>query len=144
MVSALYGLALRAHEACKLRWSDFSVRGDGRLQLRVVGKGGRTATILVPAWVWDCFIALPREGDRIFHLTENSLWIWFKRLGVRAGINPAASPHWMRHSNAVHSITNGCPIDVIRETLRHANISTTSHYLRAQNRQSSGDFLNMG
>ncbi len=41
-----------------------------------------------------------------------------------AGINPAASAHWLRHAHASHAIDGGAPITLMSQTLGHAE--TTS------------------
>lgn len=141
MLAALYGLAMRRSEAVRLRWTDFSVRADQRVVLRIIGKGGRLRVALVPAWVWGIFSDVPRDGDVIFGITSWRCWDWFKKLCARAGLSSEVSPHWLRHSHAVHALERGAALDTIRDSLGHANVSTTNHYLRARSRQSSGDFL---
>ena len=43
-----------------------------------------------------------------------------------AGVNPAASIHWLRHAHASHAIDNGAPITLVSATLGHADLKTTS------------------
>jgi site-specific recombinase XerD len=40
-----------------------------------------------------------------------------------------ASPHWMRHAHASHSLSRGAKLTSVRDNLRHASLSTTSIYL---------------
>jgi site-specific recombinase XerD len=40
-----------------------------------------------------------------------------------------ASPHWMRHTHASHSLARGAELTTVRDNLRHASLSTTSIYL---------------
>lgn len=40
-----------------------------------------------------------------------------------------ASPHWMRHTHASHSLARGAELTSVRDNLRHASLSTTSIYL---------------
>lgn len=39
-----------------------------------------------------------------------------------------ASPHWVRHSHATHSLTSGAELTGVCDNLRHASPSTTSIY----------------
>ena len=43
-----------------------------------------------------------------------------------------ASPHWMRHTHASHSLARGAELTSVRDNLRHASLSTTSIYLHAE------------
>jgi len=42
-----------------------------------------------------------------------------------------ASPHWMRHTHATHSLERGAELTTVRDNLRHASIGTTSIYLHS-------------
>ena len=43
----------------------------------------------------------------------------------------AATPHWMRHTHATHSLQRGVELTTVRDNLRHASIATTSTYLHS-------------
>jgi hypothetical protein len=51
------------------------------------------------------------------------------------------SPHWLRHAHASHALDHGAPLSLVRDTLGHASISTTSAYLHARPGDSSARFL---
>jgi len=55
-----------------------------------------------------------------------------KEAAERAGVNPAASIHWLRHAHASHAIDNGAPITLVSATLGHADLKTTSVYAHAR------------
>ena len=59
----------------------------------------------------------------------------------RAGVNPAASLHWLRHAHASHAIDNGAPITLVSATLGYADLKTTSVYAHARFGESSGRYL---
>lgn len=40
-----------------------------------------------------------------------------------------ASPHWMRHTHATHTLARGADLTALRDNLRHTSVSTTSIYL---------------
>jgi site-specific recombinase XerD len=63
------------------------------------------------------------------------------RVTKRAGVNPAASVHWLRHAHASHAIDNGAPITLVAATLGHADLKTTSVYAHARPGESSGRYL---
>jgi site-specific recombinase XerD len=46
----------------------------------------------------------------------------------RAGIDGNVSPHWLRHSNASHALDNGAPIHVVKDSLGHSSLVTTTRY----------------
>jgi hypothetical protein len=68
-------------------------------------------------------------------LTERAVNFIVKAAADRAGVNPAASIHWLRHAHASHAIDNGAPITLVSATLRHADLMTTSVYARAARRE---------
>jgi site-specific recombinase XerD len=41
-----------------------------------------------------------------------------------------ASPHWMRHTHAMHALARGAELTIVRDNLRHASVATTSIYLQ--------------
>ena len=74
-------------------------------------------------------------------LTERAVNFIVKAAADRAGVNPAASIHWLRHAHASHAIDNGAPITLVSATLGHADLKTTSVYAHAQPGESSGRYL---
>jgi site-specific recombinase XerD len=46
-----------------------------------------------------------------------------------------ASPHWLRHTHATHSLNAGVELVAVRDNLRHASIATTSTYLHGNDRR---------
>ena len=42
-----------------------------------------------------------------------------------------ATPHWMRHTHATHSLAKGVDLTTVRDNLRHASVATTSTYLHS-------------
>ena len=81
------------------------------------------------------------EQDSEAGITSARLWNVVKRFFATAAdvigqSNPTtvdkllrASPHWVRHSHASHSLARGAELTSVRDNLRHASLSTTSIYL---------------
>ena len=61
-------------------------------------------------------------------LTREMLWVLVKKYVKRAGLNPAVSPHTLRHSFATHLLAGGADLRTVQELLGHASIQTTQHY----------------
>lgn len=72
--------------------------------------------------VW---LLLSRTGRR---LRREAVWELVKRYALRAGIDPAVSPHTLRHSFATHMLAGGADLRQIQELLGHASIQTTQIY----------------
>ncbi|MCH2248098.1 MAG: tyrosine-type recombinase/integrase [Crocosphaera sp.] len=53
------------------------------------------------------------------------------------------SPHWLRHPHTSHSLERGAPIYLIKKTLGHAFVVTSSKYLHARPNTSSAMFLSL-
>ena len=104
---------------------------------RQSGRGG-IVTIAV------CVLTVPWTGA--VHLQANAVWTKGRvctphAASGDAGVNPAASVHWLRHAHASHAIDNGAPITLVSATLGHADLKTTSVYAHARPGESSGRYL---
>ena len=137
-----------------LTWADLIERQDGKVQLDVLGKGGKRRQVLLPEVVCRSLLSLRGEAgsdDPVFRsrkggrrLTERAVNHMLKRAAAGAGINPDLSAHWLRHAHASHAIDRGAALPVVQATLGHGNISVTSGYLHARPDSSSGLHLDPG
>ena len=146
----LYASGVRVSECCNLTWRDVQARGEGAGQITVLGKGGKTHAILLPASVWAMLAGLrgnageeapvfrSRRG-RHLHVTQVRRIV--RRAARRAGIEKAVSPHWLRHASASHALDRGAPIHLVQATLNHASVATTGKYLHARPTESSSNYL---
>lgn len=92
-------------------------------------------------WSPDTPLLGSLEQDSGAGITSARLWNVVRRFfGTAADVigesSPAvvdklrrASPHWMRHTHASHSLARGAELTSVRDNLRHASLSTTSIYL---------------
>jgi integrase/recombinase XerD len=150
LLRLLYGGGLRISEACALRWRDLRPRGDAG-QVTVYGKGSKERTVLLSAATWRALVAL-RQADAapeapIFRsrnhrpLSATQAWRVVKAAAARAGLPEDVSPHWMRHAHASHALDRGAPISLVRESLGHSSLATTSKYTHARPGDGSGRYL---
>jgi integrase/recombinase XerD len=146
----LYASGARRGELAQLFWKDVQASGDSG-QVTVLGKGGKTRSILLPESVWKQLQRLRGKAgaaDPVFPsrkkgkpLTESGIWRIVKQAAKRAGIEASVSPHWLRHAHASHALDRGAPIHLVQATLGHASINTTGRYLHARPKDSSSRFL---
>ncbi|WP_342706086.1 site-specific integrase [Burkholderia arboris] len=45
-----------------------------------------------------------------------------------------ASPHWLRHTHATHTLEAGVELVIVRDNLHHASVAKTSAYLHGKER----------
>jgi site-specific recombinase XerD len=160
LLQTAYAAGLRVSEIVGLRWNDVIIRGDGRIQLSILGKGGKVRQLLLAELVGQSLLSLragrdagapvycatrgTRQGRHRLALSERAVNAMIKRTAQRAGINPAVSAHWFRHAHASHAIDRGASLPVVQETLGHDDIRTTGGYLHARPGDSSGLYLDEG
>ena len=150
LVQLLYSGALRIGEAVELRWKDL-VRRDGGGQVTVWGKGSKTRAIRLGGPAWSALLAIRDTTDpeafvftgyRGGPLGARQARNIVAAVAERAGL-AAVSPHWLRHSHASHALDRGAPLSLVRDTLGHSSIATTSKYLHSRPASSSGDYLDL-
>lgn len=148
LFSLIYACGLRVSEICALTWNDLTHRGDGG-QALIYGKGQKSRIVLIPAGLWQGLNQLPRSDktDAVFysyrHKPLDRTWIHklLKKAALLAGVNPAASSHWLRHSHATHALEGGCDLHLLQQSLGHADLGTTQKYLHARPDQGSSQHL---
>jgi integrase/recombinase XerD len=117
MFDLAYFGGLRASGLVSLTWVQVIRRDSGEAQLSIVGKGSKRREVLIPAVIAARLFA--SRGDApasapVFQsvrrpgcpLTEHAVNFIVKEAAERAGVNPAASIHWLRHAHASHAIDN--------------------------------------
>jgi integrase/recombinase XerD len=150
LLRLIYGAGLRVSEACGLRWADMVPRDDGEGQITVFGKGGDTREVLLPAQLWQRVDALRENSgpdDSVFRsrqggsIQPRQVHRIVKLAVKRAGLPPAISTHWLRHAHVSHALNRGAPVHVVRATVGHASLETTTRYSHARPGDSSAKYL---
>lgn len=158
LILLAYTAGLRRMELAQLRWGMLRRRdlpgGGFAAQVTVLGKGGRSRTVLIPGYVWLELEALrrPEDGadDPVFRsrkkggpLTATAIWRVIKRVAAMADLPEAAlvSPHWLRHSFASHTLDHGVPVHALQQALGHKSLQTTGQYLHARPNDGPGLYL---
>jgi len=148
IIKMLYYTGIRVSELASLKWSDLQSRHEGG-QLTVLGKGGKTNTVLIPAHLWNELFTLGTsmsEDNPVFmsrngkHIHPGHIRKIVKRIALKA-IGKGATPHFYRHSMASHGIQNGCPLHLIQRQLNHSSIATTGKYLHSLPDSSVAEYL---
>jgi integrase/recombinase XerD len=152
LLEVAYVGGLRVSELVGLTWAQVILREGGEAQLEIIGKGSKARQVLLPARIAARLLASRGDAPATapvfastrrpgFPLTDRAINFIVKKAAELAGVNPAASVHWLRHAHASHAIDNGAPITLVSATLGHADLKTTSVYAHARPGESSGRYL---
>ncbi|WZO99392.1 tyrosine recombinase XerC [Isosphaeraceae bacterium EP7] len=138
MFETLYGGGLRVGELVGLNLDDLD---EDRGLVRVRGKGrrerlspiGKTALAWIVRWrsarrperLDEPALFLNRYGKR---LSSRSVGRLLEDHTLRVGLDPASSPHTLRHSFATHLLDRGADLRSVQELLGHRSLATTQIY----------------
>lgn len=147
VLELLYGTGLRNSELCSLTLDLLDLAGHSvRLQK---GKGGKPRLLPLgqEAQAW---LELYLERVRPFWLRNSQCHAVFldrwgggpiqratistlvRRLGKKAGLGKAVTPHALRHSCATHMLRRGAGLRHIQQLLGHEQLASTEHYTRVE------------
>lgn len=145
---------LRFMEAVNLRRD--RIGPDGRVELASrETKGGKRRTVFLTPRTLEAIRELPPHvfvfSDGEHQLKRRRLLHWFRALCETAGVDSLVAPgekrlraHDLRASGASTADENGARATAIRDTLGHAQLSTTEIYLRsgqAENARSASEVM---
>jgi len=140
IIETIYSCGLRVSELSGLRaedidWSEqvVRVRGKGRKE-RLVPIGGPALTAIrnywstlpqPPAGSSPVFLAQTQKRSPV---SPRDLARRLKKYLAIAGLDPALTPHKLRHSYATHLLDAGADLRSVQELLGHAHLATTQVY----------------
>ena len=143
VLEMIYGCGLRVSELCGIQKSDLINQGNG-LIVRIMGKGKKERLLPVsepaglaleklwslqsPTTQSEGLWAITVHADSDKPLSPRLVQLRLKECLVHCGIDPAMSPHKIRHSFATHLLDNGADLRSVQELLGHANLMTTQIY----------------
>jgi len=146
LLSFLYNTGARIQEALNLRPQDMHLKSPAHVTL--TGKGRKER--ISPIWpeTAELLAALlnrhPRRSDETVFVNRygEPLTAFGFRFRLRQYVKAAAcktptlsrkriTPHVFRHTTAVHLISAGVDVTVIRSWLGHVHLDTTNHYAQA-------------
>jgi site-specific recombinase XerD len=140
ILETIYSCGLRISELCHLRAEDLNWREQ---MVRVCGKGKKERLVPIGApaleairLYWSRLPAAPLGSTPVFlpsttkvkPLSPRILQARLKRYLVLAGLDPAITPHKLRHSYATHMLDAGADLRSVQELLGHARLATTQVY----------------
>jgi integrase/recombinase XerC len=140
ILEVIYSCGLRVSELCGLRVLDLDqaerlirVRGKGKKERQLpIGK----PAIAAIAHYWAVLEHPPTGEMPVFLANPNDLRPVYPRLVQlnlkhyleAAGLDPALTPHKLRHSYATHLLNAGADLRSVQELLGHENLVSTQVY----------------
>lgn len=145
LVAMMALLGLRVSEAVGARVEDLGTVVRGTSTLRIVGKGGKPATIPLPHAVAQMLMeaAIGRShGPIVLRASHDgaSAGPWnrdaaaraLRRLCRAAGIDKPVSPHSLRHTFVTLGLDAGIPLRDMQVAARHSDPRVTARYDRGR------------
>lgn len=140
ILETIYSCGLRISELCGLQAEDVDWN-EQQLRIRGKGKKERLVPIGTPALeairaYWKQLEAEPGGAEPVFRARAGSpdpilprtVQARLKRYLVAAGLDPALTPHKLRHSFATHLLDAGADLRSVQELLGHTHLVTTQVY----------------
>lgn len=140
VLETIYSCGLRIAELCGLRMADLDlsqgmarIRGKGRKE-RLVPVGSHALRAMERYWTVLGRTPAPEEpvfwraGDDSRPLPPRTLQHRLKGYLLATGLDPALTPHKLRHSFATHLLDAGADLRSVQEMLGHAQLATTQVY----------------
>ena len=140
MLELLYATGIRVSELISLKVTDVNMQmeyitcRDGSRE-RIVPFGA-VAKLALEQYLQEGRPAMAETGGTYLFtncsgqaMSRQGFWKLVKAYGRKAGITGELTPHTLRHSFAVHLVSNGADLHSVKEMLGHSDISTTQMYL---------------
>lgn len=137
ILETIYSCGLRISEVCGLRaedinWPEQTLRVRGKGQKERLAPIGQPALQAIETY-WQRLPSRPAGDTPVFAAERRSLYprqiqLRLKRYLEIAGLDPALTPHCLRHSYATHLLDAGADLRSVQELLGHAHLVTTQVY----------------
>jgi integrase/recombinase XerC len=140
VLETIYSCGLRVSELCGLRVEDINF-SEQIIRVRGKGKKERLVPVGEPAlraiqMYWGLLLEPPNSAQPVFcadtkkraPLNRIQLARRLKNYLIVAGLDPALTPHKLRHSYATHLLDAGADLRSVQELLGHAHLITTQVY----------------
>lgn len=147
MLELLYATGIRVSELISLKMEDVNLQME-YITCKDVNKErivpfGNIAREAVRVYLLEGRPALVTDETSPYLFTNCSgkvmsrqgFWKLVKYYGKKAGITAELTPHTLRHSFAVHLVSNGADLHSVQEMLGHSDISTTQIYASMNQRR---------
>ena len=115
----------------------------------------QASTLVIPASVWKELMELKSETEStesnqpVFRsrkggsLSRQQIWRIVRNAAKSAGFDQNISPHRLRHAHASHALDHGAPVHLVKESLGHQSLTTTSKYAHARPDESSSKYIDI-
>ena len=137
ILETIYSCGLRISELCGLTAQDLDW-GEQMVRVRGKGKKERLIPIGGPALeaierYWQALESRPAGNSPVFYSGRRPLYprqvqLRLKRYLAASGLDPALTPHALRHSYATHLLDAGADLRGVQELLGHAHLASTQVY----------------
>src|SRR6267142_4675579 len=140
VLETIYSCGLRISELCGLQAADIDW---GERLVRVRGKGKKERLVPIGEFAleaikryWALLTDTPGGASPVFvsnpkkrgPVSPRILQLRLKKYLAVAGLDPALTPHKLRHSYATHMLDAGADLRSVQELLGHAHLVTTQVY----------------
>ena len=142
MLETMYSTGVRVSELVDMNVADIDFVGEV-LHIRGKGKKARVTPIAPTALAWiRRYMEMRRADPRAAGFNQEAVFVnkHGQRLSTRSvrrkldkylaqvGLDPAISPHTLRHSFATHMLNRGADLRAVQKLLGHQSLSTTQIY----------------
>lgn len=153
ILKTLFFSGARVSELVGLRWQDVQPNKANGGQVALFGKGGKNRTVGITPALYEELMAYRKKVNgkakgRVFisqkdkdGMSRQQIFRIVKKVAKLAGVNWAASPHWMRHSFATEGLKHNAPLRIIQRDLGHSSLATTQLYLDANPDEATASYL---
>lgn len=139
LIDTLVSTGIRVAEASAISINDIAM---SEKVILIHGKGRKQRLIYIScSQTWDNLIkwmkirkAMNPFTDKLFlnqygkQISIHGIEYIFNSVRDSCGINPKATPHYLRHTFATNLLANGADLRSVQEILGHSNVSTTEIY----------------